>query len=74
MWNRTLTFRNGQQASAVAPLQLKDVETDEILQVHQDKHQGVELIGQPEVGKLHSVERSRENPELEGEKKKIYKE
>lgn len=50
-----LTFKWGQQAFAVAPLQLKDVEADKILKVHQNNHQRVELISQPEVCKLHSV-------------------
>lgn len=66
--DQCVTFKLGQKALAVAPLQLKDVETDEILQVHQDNHQGVELIRQPEVCKLHPVERCGEHTELETEK------
>lgn len=59
-----LTFGLGQKTLAVAPLQLKDVEADEILQVHQHHHQGVQLISEPEVCKLHPVERRREDAEL----------
>lgn len=59
-----VTFR--QQALAVAPLQLKDVEADQILQVHQNHHQRVELISQPEVGKLHAVKRRSEHAKLQG--------
>ena len=62
----SLTLDFGQKTIAVAPLQLKDVEADEILQVHQDKHQRVELICEPEVSELHAVKRSCEHPELEG--------
>lgn len=60
-----MTFELGQKTLAVAPLQLKDVEADEILQVHQNHHQGVQLISEPEVCKLHPVERCREDSELE---------
>lgn len=59
-----LTLKLGQQALAVGPLQLEDVEADEILQVHENKNQGVELIRQPEVRKLHSVKRRREHAKL----------
>lgn len=62
---KCVTFGFGQETLAVAPLQLKDVEADEILQVHQNHHQGVQLVGQPEVCKLHPVERRREDAELE---------
>lgn len=68
-WDQCVTFKLGQKALAVAPLQLKDVEADQILQVHQDNHQRVELISQPEVRKLHPVERRREHAELETEEK-----
>ena len=60
-----LTFAAGQQALPVAPLQVENVEADEVLQVHQHDHQRVELVGQPEVCKLHAVERSGEHPELD---------
>lgn len=60
-----VTFELGQETLAVAPLQLEDVEAGEILQVHQNNHQRVQLIRQPEVCKLHPVERRREDAELE---------
>lgn len=60
-----VTFDVGQETLAVAPLQLEDVEAGEILQVHQNNHQRVQLIRQPEVCKLHPVERRREDAELE---------
>lgn len=60
-----VTFGLGQETLAVAPLQLEDVEAGEILQVHQNNHQRVQLICQPEVCKLHPVERRREDAELE---------
>lgn len=59
-----LTVEHGQEAFAVAPFELEAVEADEILQVHQYNHQRVELVGQPEVCKLHAVERRREHAEL----------
>lgn len=62
-----LTFELGQETLAAAPLQLKDVEAGEILQVHQNHHQRVQLIGEPEVRKLHPVERRREDAKLETE-------
>lgn len=64
----SLTLNCGQQALAVAPLQLKDVETNEILQVHQNKYQRVELISQPEVCKLHPVKWCSEHTKLEPDK------
>ena len=69
-----LTSVNGQQALAVAPLQLKDVVADEILQVHQNDHQRVELISQPEVCELHAVKRCCEDTELETDKRGKRKE
>lgn len=61
----TITFKLGQQTLAVAPLQLKDVEADEILQVHQNNHQRVELISKPEICKLHPVKWCSEYAKLE---------
>lgn len=65
-----LTPGRGQQTLLAAPLQLEDVEADEILQVHEDEHQRVELISQPEVCELHPVERRREDTELEREERR----
>lgn len=65
--NKYITFELGQKTLAVAPLQLKDIKADKILQVHQNDHQRVQLIGEPEVCKLHPVERCREDAELEPE-------
>lgn len=55
----------GQKALAVAPLELKDVEADQVLQVHQNHHQGVELVSQPEVCKLYAVKRRSEHAKLQ---------
>lgn len=59
-----LTFKFRQQPVTVVPLQLEDIETDEILKVHQNKHQRVELISQPEVRKLYAVKRSGKHTKL----------
>lgn len=64
----TVTFKLGQQTLAVAPLQLKDIEADEILQVHQYNHQRVELISKPEICKLHPVKWCSEYAKLETDK------
>lgn len=64
----TITFKLGQQTLAVAPLQLKDVEADEILQVHQNNHQRVELISKPEICKFHPVKWCSEYAKLETDK------
>lgn len=50
----------------LGPVQLHAVEADQVLQVHEDNSQRVELIGQPEISKAHSVERSGDHSELTG--------
>ncbi|TNN89274.1 hypothetical protein EYF80_000562 [Liparis tanakae] len=63
------TLDDGPQTVGVAvayvAVRLKDVVADEILQVHQNNHQRVELISQPEVCELHPVERCCDHAELE---------
>lgn len=46
------------------PVQFKAVEADHVLQVHQNHHQRVELVSQPEVCEADSVERGRHHTEL----------
>lgn len=48
----------------LGPLQLKAVEADHVLQVHQNRRQRVELVCQPEVREADAMERSRDHSEL----------
>lgn len=52
------------ESVAFCPDQLRTVETDHILQIHQHHHQRVQLVSQPEVSKANMVERSSNHPEL----------
>lgn len=54
-----------EQSIIVAPLELKAVEADHVLQVHKNHSQTVKLISQPEISKAHFMERGCKHPELQ---------
>ncbi|TNN55542.1 hypothetical protein EYF80_034284 [Liparis tanakae] len=58
-----LTFA-ADEAVVFLPVQLKAVEADHVLQIHQSHAQRVQLVRQPEVSKAHVVKGSRHHPEL----------
>lgn len=60
--SRSLT--SADEPVVFGPVQLKAVETDHVLQVHQHHHQRVELVSQPEVCKANAVKRSRHHSKL----------
>lgn len=58
------TVQHDVAAAWAKPDQLHAIEADHVLHVHQHNRQWVELIGQPEISKAHSVERSGDHTEL----------
>lgn len=61
-----LTAINLELIVRLQPVQLHAVEADQVLQVHEDNRQRVELVGQPEISKAHSVEWRSDHSELRG--------
>lgn len=61
-----LTTINLKLIVGLQPVQLHAVEADQVLQVHEDNRQRVELVGQPEISKAHSVEWRSDHSELRG--------
>lgn len=52
----------------IFPVQFEAVETDHVLQVHQDHHQRVQLVSQPEVRKTDTMKWSRYHSKLKERK------
>lgn len=72
IWCLTFTV---DESIMFVPVQFKTVETDHVLQIHQNNHKRVQLISQPEVCEPHAMKWSCHNSELwEEEKQTEWKE